>query len=478
MVRRMTQDSMAWGWRGFLVLALAFGAGSGCKKHKETPVPAVKTVTDASAQEATRGEPLPLGDLRRGFAFRFVVYHFAPPPAGVRDQASSTLAKAGVTIATAFPKDGPTAATAVVRAAPVSELPPPSLDDLKHSARGLSDIAQQALQNPGAISVIETAGPNAQAVKTYRAILEAVIALEKAGRGVILDSETRESFSQEAFAKRLEDWTNDTPFVQRHVTLHAYLDGELVRIVSLGMQRFGLPDISTKGVSASDLDAMSMLLNVTLQTMFERPNVADVGHLDVDVAKLVSAPMVSAFKSTTFKNASGKASLEALAVPPELGDADNRLIEVVFPGPSATLQERHAALLARVVGAKEEAMYHANHDDAALIAASKRAQSKALTYKSKFAAEHMPNEAMLVKAPFTTTNGGTEWMWVEVVRWKGTKIEGVLQNDPFEVPSLKAGARVTVEEASIFDYMMKRPDGTIEGNETSKLLQGGSRVTK
>jgi uncharacterized protein YegJ (DUF2314 family) len=366
----------------------------------------------------------------------------------------------------------------VVRAAPVSELPPPSLDVLEHSARGLSDIAQQALQNPGAISVIETAGPNAQAVKTYRATLEAVIALEKTGRGVIFDSETRESFSQQAFAKRLEDWTDDTPLVQRHVTLHAYLDGELTRIVSLGMQRFGLPDISTKGVSASELDAMSMLLNVTLQTMFERPNVAEVGHLDVDVEKLVSAPMVSAFKSTTFKNASGKASLDALAVPPEPGDADNRLIEVVFPGPRATLQERHAALLMRVVGAKEEAMYRANHNDDSVIAASKRAQSKALTYKSKFAAEHLPNEAMLVKAPFTTTNGGTEWMWVEVVSWKGTKIEGVLQNDPFEVPSLKAGARVTVEEASIFDYIMKRPDGTIEGNETSKLLQGGPKATK
>ena len=120
MVQRMAQESLAWGWRGLLVLALAFGAGSGCKKHKDTPVPAVKTVTDASASEATRGEPLPLGDLRRGFAFRFIVYHFAPPPAGVRDQASATLAKAGVRIATAFPKDAPPAATAVVRDAPVA----------------------------------------------------------------------------------------------------------------------------------------------------------------------------------------------------------------------------------------------------------------------------------------------------------------------------------------------------------------------
>ena len=78
----------------------------------------------------------------------------------------------------------------------------------------------------------------------------------------------------------------------------------------------------------------------------------------------------------------------------------------------------------------------------------------------------------MVKGPFKTASGGNEWMWIEVVRWKGSKIEGILENDPFQVPNLKAGARVEVEEDSIFDYIYRHADGTREGNETSALIEG------
>ena len=36
---------------------------------------------------------------------------------------------------------------------------------------------------------------------------------------------------------------------------------------------------------------------------------------------------------------------------------------------------------------------------------------------------------------------------------------------------LKAGARVKVKEADIFDYILVKPDGSMEGNETSKLIE-------
>lgn len=36
---------------------------------------------------------------------------------------------------------------------------------------------------------------------------------------------------------------------------------------------------------------------------------------------------------------------------------------------------------------------------------------------------------------------------------------------------LKSGARVTAEEESIFDYMLKHRDGTTEGNTTGALME-------
>jgi len=57
------------------------------------------------------------------------------------------------------------------------------------------------------------------------------------------------------------------------------------------------------------------------------------------------------------------------------------------------------------------------------------------------------------------------------VRWQGHTIQGLLDNDPFEIPDLKAGARVEVEEDSLFDYILVKRDGKQEGNETGRLME-------
>jgi hypothetical protein len=62
-------------------------------------------------------------------------------------------------------------------------------------------------------------------------------------------------------------------------------------------------------------------------------------------------------------------------------------------------------------------------------------------------------------------------MWVEVISWKGDKISGLLKNEPFYIPTLHARQVVEVSEAKLFDYIRKRADGTIEGNETAKLIE-------
>src|SRR6185436_16808975 len=82
-----------------------------------------------------------------------------------------------------------------------------------------------------------------------------------------------------------------------------------------------------------------------------------------------------------------------------------------------------------------------------------------------------PGERLLVKGPFKTTSGENEWMWVEVVRWQGSTIRGVLMNDPTQVPGLKAGAEVEVPVASVFDYLHTLPDGGTEGNETGEIME-------
>jgi len=55
--------------------------------------------------------------------------------------------------------------------------------------------------------------------------------------------------------------------------------------------------------------------------------------------------------------------------------------------------------------------------------------------------------------------------------WKGTKLSGILQNDAYEIRGLTVGARVEIEETSVFDYMLKKSDGTTEGGETNEIIR-------
>jgi uncharacterized protein YegJ (DUF2314 family) len=109
--------------------------------------------------------------------------------------------------------------------------------------------------------------------------------------------------------------------------------------------------------------------------------------------------------------------------------------------------------------------------NAKLLDASRRAKAAVMALKPRYAKGTPDLESLLIKAPFKTPGGQNEWMWVEVVRWPGATIDGILRNDPFEVKGLKAGARVRVREGDIFDYILHKADGTTEGNETGKSLE-------
>ena len=92
-------------------------------------------------------------------------------------------------------------------------------------------------------------------------------------------------------------------------------------------------------------------------------------------------------------------------------------------------------------------------------------------HKPRFMKGLPPGESLLVKAGFARPETtGRELMWLEVLRWDGQTLKGILQNDPQGVPGLKRGAAVELDESAVLDYLVRRPDGTEEGNETGKAM--------
>ncbi len=224
----------------------------------------------------------------------------------------------------------------------IADYAPPSLNLLKHSGHGLSKNQAAALQESREVFVLG-----------FRYA-------------------PREVFTPEIWKeRRLGHWTGPVPDVPFHFTIHLYRSDDLLRAVTLGLGKFGLPDLVVEDLPASASDSVGSLINLTTQSLFEKGRLDAPGKLHVDVDTLKEEGLRGSLSKSYENGATGKADLSL------------------------------------VVGNKDE----------------------------------------------------------------GDVVNGVLQNEPFEVPGLKAGARVEFRASEAFDYILYQPDGTQHGNGTGEILR-------
>ena len=60
-------------------------------------------------------------------------------------------------------------------------------------------------------------------------------------------------------------------------------------------------------------------------------------------------------------------------------------------------------------------------------------------------------------------------MWLVVNEWSGTSLTGQLTSHPSDVPDLRMGQRVVLDESDVFDWMLQLPRNRQEGGYTSQV---------
>jgi uncharacterized protein YegJ (DUF2314 family) len=450
-----------------VVVLLGVTAAGGCKRAAPAAAPARAVAGDGNA--VTVGAPIPAGSLleRDGFDYMFVVYATARPPEDPRATSARVLAGGPLAL-----EAGRAPATS---ARPAVWLEQPSFQEMplpaKPTLRGLSPADEQAFRRAPAQTFLLFRGPSAQAPAVYPLALALARALAEASHGFVLDTSTLELFSIERWTRRAERFSDGFPDVAAHMMIETYQDerDELDRMNTIGMSKFGLPDLVVNGVTSSNRGSLGTLVNITCQTLLEGGRLAAPGKLALSIDAIKQTAFRKKVQGDTYPNAKRAATIDLAWSERRDGDPDNGLVEIVFPGAAAEVQVRQAALIDQLLGAEDHAEI-IEHDDE-LLAVSARAREAVLAMKPRYRKGRPFRERLLVKAPFRMDDGhvGNEWMWVEVVRWQGKTIRGVLDNDPVHVSSLRAGARVEVDQDSLFDYLLTRADGSEEGNETAKL---------
>jgi uncharacterized protein YegJ (DUF2314 family) len=349
---------------------------------------------------------------------------------------------------------------------------PPDPEMLKLFGRGLTPADRDALRKATHAIVLEFEHPQKDAWRALRQAAEVTAAAARSTGGWAWDEMTREMFTAAEWERRrIASWTEPVPDVSDHIVIHFYKQGEYVRAISLGMAKFGLPDIVMDDITWSLQRPVTNTITLLGQALVEGTPLAQGGTLHLDIRKIRNAALRDANLDTLKFPDAGAARLLLLDGDRDEGDPDNRLIEIAFDSyPGNDSHAKREAMLDALFGSTDE-IQMVDHD-ARVLEASRKARERLPELRAAFNAGLAPGELILVKAPFPTDSGGNEWMWVEVTRWNGDAIHGTLRNEPNLIRDLHAGQMVDVNESDVFDYIRRKPDGSQEGNTTAALLSG------
>ena len=348
---------------------------------------------------------------------------------------------------------------------------PPSLQMIEYFGRGLSKAQALDIQEIEHAIVLTVAYPNKDHWHDLDKVQRFTYELAKEMNGFVWDEETREIFTVDGYKqRRFFESKQSIPSMKQHTVIHAYSNGEGVRAITLGMAKFGLPDIVVNDFSWSSNSQVGNLITAISQALAEgrRPNESDEFFLDLTQIKLPGYQ--AELKDMVLENAKLKGSFPLVPAKPDEGDPDNYLIEPQFTQDNVvSKQQAQETFLKELFGWKDEITYIKHNEE--ILAASAQAKKRLPELQKKFKAGYEPGAYLLLKAPFATEENGREWMWVEVTQWDSSDIKGILNNEPFHIPSLNAGATVWIKQDEVFDYIYYDADGNSEGNETGKLIQ-------
>lgn len=350
---------------------------------------------------------------------------------------------------------------------------PPSVGSLKYFGRGLSPEQAEAVQKTEAVFILDFLYAEEHVWDGLAAADQLTERLARDTGGLIWDVETRELFTPDVWhERRIAGAAGKTvvPDISRHTTIHAYQSDQLLRGITLGMKKFGLPDIVVDDFPRGDSRTIGILINLFGQAMAEGVTMEKSGVFTLDLKKIGNDAVREPQLNSLMNHATATAELVLRPGKWEDGDPRNRLVAIHFDrydGPD--VQARQEKLLGSFFGWSDTTSRVKPNER--LRAASMKARAQLPKLQADFAAGLPPGETILVKAPFVTTDDGKEYMWVEISTWENGRIKGSLRSEPFHVPSLRAGQMVDVQERDVYDYIRRFPDGRMEGNETGKVIE-------
>ena len=366
---------------------------------------------------------------------------------------------------TAFVKRG----LVSIQVQPVVELPELPLDVLRYV--GLGELQERVVRSATHAVVILTQDLNIPPRAGMWSALSAALGNAEMLDGVIFDPDALRIIDRPAAAS----WFSPMGIVSaaRHIIVPFSVgDSGVGWMTTRGLQKFGLPDLQLTEVPPN-LDGLSLLLNAVAQHLIDQGfRAALESHGEIVELELQDEVVID---HRLVARALGRSEGPPLRREVRVGlrfesEAQPPTITIVRP-PDVRLSQAEwlYSVLEAMSDQQAEAPYMAKTDGDEMTAAHNRAMSEMATVKQRFGVGLHPGEVLFMKYGFQTPDGDREFMWFAVTGWSGPIVAGQLANEPRQIPSLRLGQAVSIPETEVFDWMLRRPDGSHDGGYTSDV---------
>ena len=409
-------------------------------------------------------------------SFQIAVYFLPAPPTGWRDDLRLALrASPGLRLVAKEPAgEIPFGAVRTnLLALAEADYDPPSAAYLREYGHGLSPSDIEKLgTSTHALQLLFTL-PEPRRSSLHRDLHAFLASFARSADGIIWDEETREAFTPDAWeARRALPDDEDTVNLLHQTVLNLDAGGDgLLRVVSLGMRKFGLPDIALDNLPRTQARQGARVVNTVALALAAGAPLDTQGRFTLRRDTIQPPSARKAVTDVVHTNANAEVVIELRPGRRLSGDPDNRLLEIsLAPYFGSDETSRLAALLFAMFGGETDV--RATPDTPEYLAAVQRARARLPEWRKRFHAGLRPGDILCVKKEFKTPAGQMERMWVEVIEWNDNgALSGVLQNEPVQATDFQEGQQLQLNEADILDVIHIHPDGTFEGNETGLIKQ-------
>jgi hypothetical protein len=297
-----------------------------------------------------------------------------------------------------------------------------------------------------------------------------VLELAKNEDAILYDGNSLQYFSKDYWKKyKVDHWKEKIPFIPYHIMYFFIANEKTCDATTSGMDKFGLPEISINKVSCAEQMNFQYLVYLCCQQIAEQGHIKKKGILNVDIESLKNEQVKSFFNNILMDNATGKASLD-ISIEEDSTTTESRILEITFKTyASKNRIMKQMKTLREIFGYKEPRFQLNQTKEIELIVDSIKKEIPNI--KTEFKKGYPLGKILYLNFPFPTIMKDPEWLWIEVEKWEGNMITGILQNKPDFIKDLALGSRVTKYESEIFDYIIKLPDGSRIGNRTEKYMK-------